>query len=454
MDAKKTGILVAALTCGLLGATPAAHAGFEWNAPPVTPAMNNEGPAVPAAPAIPVESVTLMPGEGAAPALNTNPLQRPMPDYPNEETNRFGGGIDTVGSMNGPADMPRSSVPHRARPPSAMMKAQDSTVAGTPLSPLPVYPEAVGFGRDIPLALAMQQIVPAGYGYKFDNGVNPGVRVNWNGGKPWNQVLQDAVAAAGLNSAVHGTTVWVGYGQPEHMSMAPQAAPQDVTMESPSMESAPMAEPAMMAAPASQPTAPSVPVITAAAPLYAPAPADDGYHPSYPRRDPNTARERMMQEQAAVATQQEPAGYAPDDNSVSAPSVAETQRAAMPAQDAAPMPLVVSEESAGDRNYVQLTGMNGQAHALDQTEIRYWQARPGESLKDVLRNWSEQAGVELFWAEGMEYTLPQAVQMHGTFQDAVTQVLKIYDGRPMQPLGQLHPNQPTGPAVLIIDHMS
>ena len=51
-----------------------------------------------------------------------------------------------------------------------------------------------GFGNDMPLALAIRQIVPARYAFSFGLGVNPAQRINWKGGKPWNEVLSDALA--------------------------------------------------------------------------------------------------------------------------------------------------------------------------------------------------------------------------------------------------------------------
>jgi hypothetical protein len=427
---------------------------------------------------MPVESVTLMTPEGedmGAPMLDTNPLGRPgmgvadMPRSSRYHAPRGPEGLPETAPpvmMAPPATEPPPVVaqpapmpaPQPARPPAAFMKAGGVAPAapGVPVPPIQQYPEAVGFGRDIPLALAMQQIVPPGYAYAFDNGVNPGMRVNWNGGKPWNQVLQDAVTMLGLNSVVTGNTVWVGHGKPGAQAPAPAAG----TYGAASLPAA-TAE--------AQPFAP--PVI----PASAPAPGfGDGDRPvndwqaeqdsyqSYPRRDVEAARQRLMEKQMAVAAQQEPAGFSPDADNVAvlpantvatdAPLIQAVPAAAQDA--AAPIPLMVDQQPSTARNYTQLTGLNGALRQLDPQEIRYWQARPGENLKDVLRNWSEQAGVELFWAEGMDYTLPQAVQMHGTFQEAVTRVLQTYDGRPMQPKGQLHPNLPAGPAVLIIDHMS
>lgn len=55
-----------------------------------------------------------------------------------------------------------------------------------------------GFGTDLPLALVLRQIVPAQYAFSFGDGVNMAQNISWQGGKPWNDVLQDALAPANL----------------------------------------------------------------------------------------------------------------------------------------------------------------------------------------------------------------------------------------------------------------
>jgi hypothetical protein len=79
-----------------------------------------------------------------------------------------------------------------------------------------------GFGADLPLVMAMQQVIPPGYQYSFTGGVNPGVLVSWEGGRPWQQVLADMLARQGLGFKVQENTVVVGY-------YASPAAPQQHT---------------------------------------------------------------------------------------------------------------------------------------------------------------------------------------------------------------------------------
>ncbi len=69
------------------------------------------------------------------------------------------------------------------------------------------YTEAVGFGRDLPLALALSQVVPAGFTHSFAKNVDAGKNVSWEGGKPWNEVLNDMLRPQNLTSIIQGNQV-------------------------------------------------------------------------------------------------------------------------------------------------------------------------------------------------------------------------------------------------------
>ena len=55
-----------------------------------------------------------------------------------------------------------------------------------------------GFGSEVPLVMALQQIVPAAYAFSFGTDVNPGQAVSWDGGKSWDKVIADMLAPLGL----------------------------------------------------------------------------------------------------------------------------------------------------------------------------------------------------------------------------------------------------------------
>jgi hypothetical protein len=483
--------LAAALSCALIlpAMTGTARAGFEWTPPPRTipkAAPQNamdDMPPVSAAPAVPVEAAPLAGTEdpviaaaraeaaaqaamNAGAAASSAPPADPWAEEQGQEQQAAAplsddpmGRIAAPGTPvpRGPSDdapmiMPRHTamqVPAPAPVPAPLAPVMKAA----PMPVMPVMPMAApavpgmalaeGFGRDIPLALALPQIVPAGYSFAFGNGADAGVRVSWDGGRPWNHVLTDALAPHGMMPVIAGNTVWV---RPVVAGMPAPYLPAPVPV-----------------------TAMPVPVTPdAAAPAQNAANGggwdavnewkdEKNYNPSYPRRDPVAARERMMQGAAVAVQGEEPSGNNPDTLSEAATYGAEAIYLEAPA--AVPMPLTASEPPAAEaapvegKAYTQLTGLDEQMiRSLDPHEIRYWQAQPGESLRTVLTNWSEQAGVQLFWAEGHDYQIGEAIQMHGTFQNAITKILEGYTESHPQPQGQLHPNRPNGPAVLIIDH--
>jgi hypothetical protein len=47
-----------------------------------------------------------------------------------------------------------------------------------------------GFANNVPLAVALRQVLPAGYGFSIDQDVDLGTLVSFQGGKPWRETLQ------------------------------------------------------------------------------------------------------------------------------------------------------------------------------------------------------------------------------------------------------------------------
>ena len=97
-------------------------------------------------------------------------------------------------------------------PPVVAATPIQKTAMAVPRSPTPesaAFGDAVGFGRDLPLALALSQVVPPDFSYAFAQGVNAGTTVSWQGGKPWNEVLNDMLAANGLHAVIQNNMVTI-----------------------------------------------------------------------------------------------------------------------------------------------------------------------------------------------------------------------------------------------------
>lgn len=71
------------------------------------------------------------------------------------------------------------------------------------------FDQAVGFGQDLPLALALSQVIPVDYALAFGTTVNAGTNVSWEGGKPWNEVLDDMLRPLGLRADIQFNRVMV-----------------------------------------------------------------------------------------------------------------------------------------------------------------------------------------------------------------------------------------------------
>ena len=92
--------------------------------------------------------------------------------------------------------------------PADISSARQSPIHGPAISseplpaPQPVHSRfriARGFGHNVPLSFAVRQIVPEGVKITFGSRVDPAIRVSWQGDRPWNAALRDAVAPAGLH---------------------------------------------------------------------------------------------------------------------------------------------------------------------------------------------------------------------------------------------------------------
>lgn len=94
-----------------------------------------------------------------------------------------------------------------------------------PAAPM-TFDDVVGFGSDMPLALALRQVVPPEFSFAFGDGVNPGYRVSWNGGKPWNEVVSEMIEPLNLRATITAKTVHIQTASPENHSAAKPAQPE------------------------------------------------------------------------------------------------------------------------------------------------------------------------------------------------------------------------------------
>ena len=74
------------------------------------------------------------------------------------------------------------------------------------------FAQATGFGEDIPLELALSQIIPGEFNHTLSPSVDSGMMVSWKGGKAWNKALNDMLRPKGLTAVIDGRQVIIQPG--------------------------------------------------------------------------------------------------------------------------------------------------------------------------------------------------------------------------------------------------
>lgn len=429
-----------------MAASPPSHAGFEWTPPAETGAGGVEVPAASLPPA-PVPEVEAMPVAAAPPPVPVVPVSE-QPAAPQQET---------AASAPLPAVVDQQPVVASSPP----------VVSGA----LAASPEPVveGFGTDIPLALVMQQVVPAGYAYSFDSGIDPGQRVSWKGGRPWPAVLAEAVAPRGLDVEVVDNTVWL------RIAEVPLAAvPAAVAAESPPAAASGFPAALMKADDPVQPVPaqiaadiPAEAAVFTPPPIEQPRPLSDysaeelsaiganasGYTPSYPRRHPDQMSFEKSPGVSDNVSRTANLRRTVDGNKplAAAPKSALTG-ASVPSSQGGDqhVPTSAAEDPATEASVDAPAPSSVSAGVMDPYEIRFWQAAAGDDLKATLEKWGSLSSVSVVWDSPTSFKIPTPVTLHGTFPDAVMEVLTAFNDIKPRPTGVLHPNLPTGPSVLIV----
>ena len=82
-----------------------------------------------------------------------------------------------------------------------------------------------GFANQVPLSVALRQILPPGYGFSMDPDVDMGTLVSFHGGKPWRETLADALAPSGLVLHEQGQMVAIAHAGSDAPIMPVAAKP-------------------------------------------------------------------------------------------------------------------------------------------------------------------------------------------------------------------------------------
>lgn len=376
-----------------------AHAGFDWTPPPAAPAAQHAAPVPVAQDA--TQSGPLTPEPDALPVPVGNVESEPVAQKAAPAPAPF------VAPEEAPAEpLSVSNTPEPAPAPVAESLPTPVIPAPTPaVKPTPAPPAAIaaptaelveGFGKDIPLVIALRDIVPAKYAYAFSPREVAGTKISWRGGKVWQDVLKDALAPHGLDVSVSDTQVVI-FAKPDSTAPATPVAPIAPAPKPVAAAPAPTPAPTMSAS-----TEPTAETLIAKRPDPTPDATDEPV--------PLTGSQSAQAQEKMAAT---------------APTNIE------PAATATEKPPVMA--------------------AIDMQAPRKWQARPGTTLRQTLETWTKDSNVELNWSTPYDYPINNAFYFDGTFPQAVDSLLSSYGGETPNPKGRLYPNLPEGPSVLMIN---
>ena len=227
------------------------------------------------------------------------------------------------------------------------------------------YEIVEGFGSDIPLAIALRQVVPAQYAFSFDKGVNLGALVSWEGGKPWDQILNNMIKPLNVKAVITKKAVHIVMNS----SPATQSDKRNNKGEDESSALSPLptkGEPASLLS-------------------------------SDKQNIPAASEDTNIQKQATNDTE----GLNSAKNANLNPKA--------------------SQQAGASDNISDKSGDLQKKEKLQNQKFqpRIWEAKQGSSLKETLDSWSKQANVKLLWMADSDYKLSNNVLISGTFNSAI-----------------------------------
>ena len=201
----------ATLALGLVLSATSAYAGFQWVAPNSSAAYQlpaYQAPAPRAYSSAPL-SATNAP-EVISPVIisgDVKQAQTPLPPLsPITLSSKEGSKVDLA---------------------TATISAAPSSTEASPSAPSGAD-VVQGFALQVPLALALRQVLPIGYSFSIDQGIDMDTLVSYKGGKAWRETLNTMLAPEGLASHEQGTVVTISRNGASVVDKAPLLSRQPV----------------------------------------------------------------------------------------------------------------------------------------------------------------------------------------------------------------------------------
>lgn len=184
-----------AFAAGVLFCSSSAYAGFQWVSPSpemesqLPPASNVQAPQQLAPAPMPSQPITRAPQTFEPPLViqGTRKTEKPTSAKDKVLEEHF-----------------------LTPPPSAV---------ASPSEPAPTKDMVVrGFANNVPLSVALRQILPPEYGFSVSQDVQLSTLVSWQGGRPWKPILEDTLKSVGLAMREQGKMIQIvrGEGKPSN----------------------------------------------------------------------------------------------------------------------------------------------------------------------------------------------------------------------------------------------
>ncbi|NTU76209.1 MAG: hypothetical protein HGA90_00075 [Alphaproteobacteria bacterium] len=271
-----------------------------------------------------------------------------------------------------------------------------------------------GFANNVPLAVALRQVLPPSYSFSAGQDVNMGTLVSWRGGQTWRSTMQDMLRSAGLAMREQDRMVVISRAPETAITAAPSVGtPEKLQGLAPAP--APLLAPppaALAPAPALQPDVTTKPLPLLAAPAPEPSVA----------LAPTPALAPAPVPVPVVTKVEPPISLAPS-----------PQTLQLPPQHVAPLNPPAAAASVP------------QGPVVDA-----WNANRGDTLRRTLEDWAHRANIDLIWQAEYDYPVQASATLNGTFEEAVRGLLSGFQDAQPQPIGYFYNNQAAGQSVLVV----
>ena len=176
------------LLLGCLGFSNTAWAGFQWVAPPEPISSPND--------------VLMLP-----PPTSSSQAGDPLPITPSgmqATSSDSNSPLVIQGSGGSNMESPALSTTNNLNSPAYSSQSEEVVR---------------GVAKSVPLAVALRQVLPAGYTFSIDQGVDMGTTVSFQGGRPWRETVREMLIPSGLYMREKSRVVSIGF-KPDTSSTA------------------------------------------------------------------------------------------------------------------------------------------------------------------------------------------------------------------------------------------